>query len=254
MKFFITLLALTIISVLAVDPDFPKSENIIQCPAVKSQFCTKIYDPVCAWMDPRINCVAKHYPCAKNASNSCTACNIKDVVSFSKGPCPKLHVMYEPEKKEIDILEGLTIHQCNEASKKNRICTMEYNPTCAWLDKKVNCGSAKSPCGKNAGNPCMACGVTDAVKYTMGVCPKEHLYKKENVIEFIDCTEEEKKAEVCPMIFEPKCAWLRDEVDCVSEKKPCGVMASNRCEACRIKDVVKFSHGDCPKDHLASDI
>ena len=237
-----------------IDSDMPT--QIMKCPEIKQEACNKMYSPTCAWFDPRVNHICKHYPCGKNASNPCMACNIRDVVSYSNGPCPEKHVLFEPKKKEVNDLEGLSFTFCNEASKKAKYCTMEYEPQCAWLDDKVNCGSAKTPCGVNAGNRCMACIVKNAVKFSFGSCPPAHLYKeiKEDKLQYTMCDEDSKNAEVWPMVFDPMCAWFDSSANCNSDKKPCAVQASNGCEACRVREAVKFSAGECPKANLVKDM
>jgi len=229
--------------------------ELTACPKIKSEFCTKEYNPVCAWMDPRINCVAKKYPCAKNASNPCMACNIIDAVSFSKGPCLESHVMYEPKKPHSE-LDSLTYRVCTEEAKKAKCLSLIYMPTCAWLSNNVDCksGNAKSPCGMTASNKCMACLVKEAVKYSVGECPKEHIYAEPEPIpklQFTECSEENKNVEVCPMVYEPKCAWYGNNVNCACDKHPCAQDASNACEACKINEAVRFTDGNCPPEHLA---
>ncbi len=52
-----------------------------------AEFCTQQYEPVCGWFDPsKVQCV--DYPCAVDASNSCTACKNKDVLYYTEDICP----------------------------------------------------------------------------------------------------------------------------------------------------------------------
>jgi len=231
--------------------------KLTECPKIKSPSCINGYMPVCAWMDPRINCVSKEYPCAKNAYNPCVACNIRDAVSYSMGPCPESHLMFEPKnQKPSSELDNLTYTVCTEESKTAEVCTEEYEPTCAWLSDDVDCrsGNAKSPCGIFAPNKCHACLVKDAVKFTVGECPNGHLYTKPKSVlkfQFTECSEESKNAEVCPMIYEPKCAWYGDNVNAACDIHPCAQNAQNACEACKIREAVKFTNGYCPPENLA---
>lgn len=48
--------------------------------------CIQIYAPVCGWSDESIQCIT--YPCASTYSNSCFACQNKDVSHWTPGECP----------------------------------------------------------------------------------------------------------------------------------------------------------------------
>lgn len=51
------------------------------------EFCTKIYQPVCGFFDPKkIQCIK--YPCAQTYSNSCFACQNPNVSYWTSGECP----------------------------------------------------------------------------------------------------------------------------------------------------------------------
>jgi len=155
-------------------------------------------------------------------------------------------------QSELDNLENLKGNICTEAMKKAKFCTREYKPACAWLDK-FDCGSALIPCRVTASNKCMACKVEGAVRYTFGKCTERPIHK-EKQLKFTACDSNSKNAEVCPLVFEQKCAWLSENVNCQSDKKPCAVNTSNSCEACRIKEAVNFSDGECPKENVAKDL
>ena len=180
--FFIGLSISLVKSTRFADEMSEQPKDVIRCPEIRSQACTKEYIPHCAWLDPRINCVAKKYPCAKNAANACLACLVKDSVSFSKGECPPNHVMYEPkqEKKEIDDLkENFKFFICNEESKKAEMCPMYFLPMCGWFDENSNAICDQKPCAVNASNECEACKITETIKYSKGHCPEKHLVKEE---------------------------------------------------------------------------
>jgi len=49
--------------------------------------CIQIYQPVCGWFSPEINCIK--YPCASTYSNSCVACKEKTVAYWTEGECPQ---------------------------------------------------------------------------------------------------------------------------------------------------------------------
>lgn len=52
-----------------------------------AQVCNDIYQPVCGWFSQNIKCIK--YPCANTYSNSCNACQNKDVEYYIDGECPK---------------------------------------------------------------------------------------------------------------------------------------------------------------------
>lgn len=62
------------------------AKNYCSPDSKKSQFCTQIYNPVCGWNGPEIQCIK--YPCAKTYSNSCFACINEDVEYWTAGECP----------------------------------------------------------------------------------------------------------------------------------------------------------------------
>ncbi len=169
----ISLTFATIISnpVRSDDDEIPK--KLFKCPEVKQEACTKIYQPTCAWMDPRINCIARKYPCAKNAGNPCMACKIRDVVQFSKGKCPESHVMFEP-----NVATQYSV--CTEESKKGDLCPMIWDPKCAWYHEEAVCKSVKKPCARNAPNACEACRIKEVEKFSEGECPKENLVQEDS--------------------------------------------------------------------------
>jgi len=86
------------------------------------------------------------------------------------------------------------------------------------------------------------------VSFTPGECPVEKRVE-EKTEKFFTCNKKNKDAEVCPFIYEPKCAYLDESVTrCV--KAPCAVDAQNACMACKIEGVTKFANGECPREHL----
>jgi len=48
--------------------------------------CIELYNPVCGWFSPDIQCVK--YPCAQDFSNSCFACSDDNVLYYTEGACP----------------------------------------------------------------------------------------------------------------------------------------------------------------------
>lgn len=52
----------------------------------KAEACIEIYQPVCGWFKPEIQCVT--YPCAETFSNSCFACIDEKVAYWTQGECP----------------------------------------------------------------------------------------------------------------------------------------------------------------------
>jgi hypothetical protein len=49
--------------------------------------CIEIYQPVCGWSGPEIQCLK--YPCASIYSNSCFACMDENVEYYTEGDCPE---------------------------------------------------------------------------------------------------------------------------------------------------------------------
>jgi hypothetical protein len=60
------------------------------------------------------------------------------------------------------------------------------------------------------------------------------------------CAPEEKQAEACIEIYSPVCGWYDPKkVQCV--KYPCALEFSNKCFACKAKDVLYWTDGSCPE-------
>ena len=60
------------------------------------------------------------------------------------------------------------------------------------------------------------------------------------------CTTEQRKADACIALYQPVCGWFDpEEIQCF--KYPCATTFSNSCEACRNKNVVYWTDGECPK-------
>jgi len=139
-------------------------------------------------------------------------------------------------------LEGL--HVCTAEEKVPGPCTREYNPTCGYLDDRVNCASVRKPCAINAGNPCSACKTRDVVGYTVGNCPTENLITRPpQAVREIACPEN--RPQMCTREYRPVCAWL-DTTRIQCDKAPCAFVASNKCVACSDANVRGFSEGECP--------
>ena len=58
------------------------------------------------------------------------------------------------------------------------------------------------------------------------------------------CSDEERNADVCTQIYSHVCGWFKENIKCI--KYPCASAYSNRCEACKNKDVLYLSDGKCP--------
>lgn len=68
----------------------PKEINYCESSDENSQevnACIDLYQPVCGWFNPTINCF--RYPCAQTFSNSCYACANSNVLYWIEGECPK---------------------------------------------------------------------------------------------------------------------------------------------------------------------
>jgi hypothetical protein len=62
----------------------------------------------------------------------------------------------------------------------------------------------------------------------------------------IQCTAEQKKADICTKEFMPVCGWFNETIKCF--KYPCAQTFSNKCMACISDNVDEYTEGECPKD------
>lgn len=144
-KFLIFMLAFTFILSEATYPYKCKPKDR------KTAFCTMEYIGVCGWWYRSINCYKP--PCATTEATICTACKNKHVDYVTLGECPKASQKKTYCKKE----------------DRNKPCTREYKPVCAWYNSNVNC--LVYPCAIKASNKCTACTNKDIQYYTPGECP-----------------------------------------------------------------------------------
>jgi putative hemolysin len=59
------------------------------------------------------------------------------------------------------------------------------------------------------------------------------------------CTPEQKKANICTMVYMPVCGWFDKSIQCF--KYPCAQTHGNSCEACVDPKVEYWTEGECPK-------
>src|SRR3989338_2366898 len=69
---------------------------------------------------------------------------------------------------------------------------------------------------------------------------------KEADLQKNDCTKEQRSAEACIALYQPVCGWY-DPEEIQFFRYPCANTFSNSCEACRNKNVVYWTDGECPK-------
>jgi len=80
----------------AVGRDSNNNCEFFPCPELKqyfcddesrnTDFCIEIYQPVCGWFDlEKTQCIT--FPCATTVSNSCFACQNKDILYWTEGEC-----------------------------------------------------------------------------------------------------------------------------------------------------------------------
>jgi|GEM_PF-1710713 len=69
--------------------DFPPCQKAPKnlCGTRRAEVCTEVWQPVCGWFGPNIECFK--YPCAGTFSNSCFACMNPIVEYWTDGECPK---------------------------------------------------------------------------------------------------------------------------------------------------------------------
>jgi hypothetical protein len=60
------------------------------------------------------------------------------------------------------------------------------------------------------------------------------------------CTDDQRKAEVCPEIYHKVCGWFNSDIKCL--KYPCADEYSNTCFACSDKKVYYWTDGSCPDE------
>lgn len=135
---------------------------------------------------------------------------------------------------------------CTDAQKNAQICTMEYNPVCAWYDETVQC--IKFPCAIEAASPCTACAMGNVDYYTPGSCPSD-------ITQTMPADSAPKRAviECDPSYIEMQ---NNEAAACTREYRPvCGLDAAdkmqtfgNKCEACTTKGVFQYTEGACNEE------
>lgn len=89
------------------------AESYVNCPEVRPEMCTQMYDPVCGLMDSGIRCITTPCPSTthKTFGNACTACSDEKVTSYFDGECPaNMEQNAEAEKD--------TEHEAEESAKE----------------------------------------------------------------------------------------------------------------------------------------
>ena len=79
------------------------TENYVNCPEVRPEMCTQMYDPVCGLMDSGIRCITTPCPSVihKTFGNACTACSDEKVTGYVDGEClVETEQNAEPEAQE----------------------------------------------------------------------------------------------------------------------------------------------------------
>ncbi|KAL4469151.1 hypothetical protein ABPG72_011499 [Tetrahymena utriculariae] len=64
----------------------------------KIQECDDQIEPKCAWFDQDVKCLV--YPCAINAKNKCSSCQVKNVLYTTEGKCSKSIQFHQMIKNE----------------------------------------------------------------------------------------------------------------------------------------------------------
>ena len=181
------------------------------------QVCTLEYDPVCAHIR---DCEGDS--CFETAGNVCAACKDDKYDYFVSGEC----FGERPEESENEEESGTDEILC-ELVDVPQVCPLIYDPVCAHLR---DCEG--DSCYETVGNGCQACsseGKYDS--YVPGECPNDRLY-----CELLDV------AEVCPQVYDPVCAHLRD-----CEGDSCFETVGNGCAACKSEGQYDyFVSGECP--------
>ena len=196
----------------------------IRCELVDiPEVCPLIYDPVCAHLR---DCEGDS--CYETVGNGCQACGSEGKYdSFVSGECPEV----VPET-DLILCELVDIPE---------VCPLIYDPVCAYI-RDCEGGS----CYETVGNGCQACGSEGKYySYVPGECAggsenEEESSTDETRCELVDIPE------VCPLIYDPVCAHLRD-----CEGDSCHETVGNGCQACGSEGKYdSFVPGECPTDRL----
>ena len=207
-------------------------------------FCTEEWAPVCGYL------VEGDLSTAKTFSNRCYAEQDKNVNFIVEGECPV------PEEEK-----------CEEWSQ---VCTKEYVPVCGVngmtygnlcvaqsycveVAYEGECNENKTQMANPASVYCIEQGGTlEIIKDENGgeigmcslpngiVCEEWSLFRGECEVseEKVFCTEEQRKVEVCIMLYAPVCGY--DENDEIIKTY------SNSCFACGNEEVIYYINGECP--------
>jgi len=158
--------------------------------------CANVWTTCTAEQKQNQVCTMEYVPvCGDNGKtygNKCSACSSGEISAWTFGECPQKWTT------------------CTEEQKQNQACTMEYLPVCG--DN-----------GKTYGNKCEACSSGEVNSWTEGECPPPV---------WLNCTEEEKKAEICTLDYTPVCG---DN----------GKTYGNKCSACSSGEISAWTAGEC---------
>ena len=129
--------------------------------------------------------------------------------------------------------------ECEEWAFYRGECTSEACGTCPMLSQPSPefCKDGTIVPGETD-----SCGCVGAPK-----CEPSASKPSSGKLAAIQCTPEQKNAEICTMEYHAVCGWFNQSVKCL--KYPCAINAGNPCQACATPNVEYYTEGECPTEY-----
>jgi hypothetical protein len=224
--------------------------------------CTNVkQEKVCGIFDKTVQCIEA--PCGINGNSTCELCTQSNIERVVFSTCEEYgnntqSTPTPPDSGTTKANTGTTTSPtgvgstgstepavkrevCSDEEKKqtkeycSQIVTIADDTTCGWYDSTaIKCAY---PCANEYSNRCYAC-IDPNVSYIIrGKCPRN---EPTIPVDNSNCTDKERTDTTCDETLDaPVCGFT----ECSQDR--CDSTFKNRCTACKKKDVVYVTKGEC---------